>query len=209
IITVGTRLAHFQEALRVQGLPAGSVVRIVNENGVIIAQSVDGPRWIGRDLSASESVARHIAAKQISEVVTWPDDVERITGSATAHVAPWLVSVGLPTDIGAAAVLSRLGWGALFILGTLMTAFAIAWMLSGRIVRPLRQLGKDASALAAGELGHRSAVHTSDEVGTLADNFNRMAESLERRQGEDSSAAEALRAAKYTMATVIDATPVT
>jgi diguanylate cyclase (GGDEF)-like protein/PAS domain S-box-containing protein len=208
ILTVGTRLAHFQEALRVQGLPPGSVVRIVNEKGIVIAQSVDGPRWIGRDLSASESVGRHIAAKQISEIVTWPDGVARITGSATAHAAPWLVSVGLPKEIAFAAVVSRLGWGALFIFGALLAASAIAWMLSGRIVRPLRQLGKDASALATGELRHRSTVHSRDEVGALADNFNRMAESLQRREEEARSAAEELRAAKNTLAAVIDASPV-
>src|SRR5262249_46741960 len=83
----------------------------------------------------------------------------------------------------------------------------IAWMLSGRIVRPLQQLGKDASALAAGELGHRSKVHGRDEVGALADNFNRMAESLERREDEARNAAEDLRAAKNTLAAVIDASP--
>jgi diguanylate cyclase (GGDEF)-like protein/PAS domain S-box-containing protein len=208
VVVVGTLLARFQDALRVQGLPAGSVVRVVSEKGIVIAQSVDGANWIGRDLGASEGVARQIAAKESSEVIAWPDGVERITGSATAHLVPWLVSVGLPTETAFAAVVSRLGWGALFILGALVTAFAIAWMLSGRIVRPLRQLGKDASELAAGELGHRSTVQTHDEVGTLADNFNRMAASLERRQDEARGAAEELRTAKNTLAAVIDASPV-
>jgi diguanylate cyclase (GGDEF)-like protein/PAS domain S-box-containing protein len=207
ILTVGTLLAHFQDALRVQGLPAGSVVRIINEKSTVIAQSVDGHNWIGRDLGAAASIAHRIA-KPSSEVVAWPDGVERITGSATAHAVPWLVSVGLPTGTAFAAVLSRLGWGALFILGTLVTTFAIAWMLSGRIVRPLRQLGKDASELAAGKLGHRSTVQTHDEVGALADNFNRMAESLERRQDEARGTAEELRTAKNTLAAVIDASPV-
>src|SRR5262249_2703686 len=81
-------------------------------------------------------------------------------------------------------------------------------VLSGRVVRTVRQLGKDASARAAGGLGHRSAVDTRDEVGALADNFNRMAESLERRQEEARSAAEELRTARNTLAAVIDASPV-
>src|SRR4029453_15358336 len=82
VVAVGTLLERFQDALRVQGLPPGSVVRIVNENGIVIAQSVDGPRWIGRNLGGSASVARHLAKKEISEVVVWPDGVERITGSS-------------------------------------------------------------------------------------------------------------------------------
>ena len=176
MIAVGTFLDHFQDALRLQRLPAGSLVEIVDEKGIGIARSADSLDWIGRDLSKVDPIARHIAAKEISEIVRWSDDVERITGSSTANKVPWLVVVGLPTDIAFAAVASRLTWSALFVAGTLMAAFAIAWTLSGRIVRPLRQLGKDASTLAAGDLGHRTAVRTHDEVGALADNFNRMAD---------------------------------
>ncbi len=208
VIAVGLQLENLQDALRVQVLPAGSVMSIVNEKGVVIVRSTDGPNWLGRDLGKSPMVMRHLAAKEISEIAVWPDGVERITGSATAHIVPWQVSVGLPMDVAFAAVAARLGWGALFIIGTLVTAFAIAWMLSGRIVRPLRQLGKDASTLAAGELSHRSAVRTHDEVGALADNFNQMAVALERREDEARSGADELRQAKDTLAAVIDASPV-
>ena len=208
VLVIGTRLEHFQDALRTQGFPAGSVVRIVDEKGIVVAQSVNGPNWIGRDLSKSESVARHIAAKEASEVVVWSDNVERITGSSTAHRVPWLVSVGLPTDTAFAVVASRLRWGAFFSAGAVFTAFTIAWMLSGRIVRPLQQLGKDALVLAAGKLCHRTSIRTRDEVGDLADTFDLMAQSLERRQEESLRAADEVRQVKDTLAAVIDASPV-
>ena len=208
VIAVGTLLEHFQDALRVKGLPGGSVISIVDQNGDVVARNIDEANWIGRNLGDWPSVARHIAAKEISELVTWPDGVERITGASMAHGAPWLVSVGLPKEVAFAAVAARLGWSVLFILGTLVATSAIAWMLSGRIARPLRQLGRDAAALAAGNLGHRSAIRSGDEVGALADNFNRMAESLERRQDEARSAADELRKAKDTLAAVINASPV-
>jgi diguanylate cyclase (GGDEF)-like protein/PAS domain S-box-containing protein len=201
VLAVGTRLTLFQKAFRMQGLPAGSVVRIVNEHGIVVAQSENGPNWIGRDLSGSEPVAHHLAARETSEVEVWSDNVQRITGSSTAHQAPWLVSVGLPTDIAFAALASRLRWGAFLGTSALFAAFAIAWMFSGRIVRPLRQLEKDASMLAAGALSHRSAVRTQDEVGNLADTFNRMATSLERRQYE-------VQQSNDTLSAVIDASPV-
>src|SRR5262249_27865338 len=116
VLAIGTRLEHFQEALRTQGLPAGSVVRIVNEHGIVLAQSQDGPNWIGRDLSGMGHVARHLAAREVSEVSAWSDGVERITGSSTTHLAPWLVTVGLPTDIAVSGMLHRVGWGVLFVL---------------------------------------------------------------------------------------------
>ena len=201
VLAIGTQLKLFQNAFRMQGLPPGSVVRIVNEHGIVVAQSENGPDWIGRDLSTSEHVAQQLAAKEASEVEVWTDQVERITGSSTAHQAPWLVSVGLPMDVAFATLASRLRWGALLGGGALLAAFAIAWMISGRIVRPLQQLEKDASALAAGALSHRSAVRTHDEVGNLADTFNRMATSLERRQYE-------VQQSNDTLSAVIDASPV-
>ena len=208
VMAVGTQLVHFQDLLKVERLPPDSVVQVVNQDGIVIANSVDPARWIGQDLSKVGDIARQIAAKEISETVAWPDGVSRITASDTAVTAPWLISVGLPTDIALAPVMRRLTLSGTFILVTLMLAFGIAWMLSGRIVRPLKQLRRDASAIASGVLSHRSAVQSQDEVGVLADAFNRMAISLDQRQDEASRAADDLRRANDTLATVIDASPV-
>jgi diguanylate cyclase (GGDEF)-like protein/PAS domain S-box-containing protein len=201
VMAVGTQLKLIQDALRLQALPAGSIVRIVDQRGMVVAESQNGPDWIGRDLSGWDHVARHMAAKEASEIELWPDHIRRITGSSTAHQAPWLVSVGLPMDVAFATLTSRLRWGAALGTSALLAAFVIAWMFSGRIVRPLRQLEKDASMLAAGALSHRSAVRTRDEVGNLADTFNRMATSLERRQHE-------VQQSNDTLSAVIDASPV-
>jgi len=201
VLVAGTRLEHFQDALRVGGLPPGSIVRIVNEHGVVVAQSLNGPSWIGRVVADFDHTAGRLGVKEASGIESWPDRVERITGSSSAHRAPWLISVGLRKDSILATVASQLRWSACFSAIALACAFLIAWMLSGRLVRPLRQLGRDASVLAQGELRHRTAVSTRDEVGHLADAFNRMAVSLERRQDE-------LQQARDTLSAIIDASPV-
>jgi diguanylate cyclase (GGDEF)-like protein/PAS domain S-box-containing protein len=208
ILAIGVQLDHFQNALRTDNLPDGSVVRVVNANGIVLAQSTGGPNWVGRDLSKNEIVARHIAAKEASDIVRWSDDVERITGSSTAHRVPWLVSVGIPSHFALAKITHRLGWGSLFSTFAIAIALMIAWMLSGRIVRPLRQLGKDASALASGELGHRSAIHTKDELGDLATSFNLMAESLETRHQEIMFSSDEVRQTKDALAALIENVPV-
>ena len=190
VMAVGTQLVHFQDLLKVQRLPPGSVVQVISHDGIVIANSVEPTRWIGRNLSMVGDIMRQIAAKEISETVEWPDGVTRITASETAVMAPWLVSVGLPTDIALAPIMGRLTLSGIFIVVTLMAAFGIAWMLSGRIVRPLKQLRRDASAIASGVLSHRTAVHSQDEVGVLADAFNRMAVSLDQRQEEACRAAD-------------------
>src|SRR5262249_25543482 len=142
--------------------------------------------------------------------------------SVTMRRVPWMVSVGLPMDIALANVKTRLIWGSAAGGGALLIALSLAWAFSSRIIRPLRQLSHDASELAAGELSHRTAVCSRDEVGALATTFNAMAASLEIRHGELIAAREAAsseavkrarleqmeRQAKETLAAVIDASPV-
>jgi diguanylate cyclase (GGDEF)-like protein/PAS domain S-box-containing protein len=209
VLAAGTWLEHFQDALQIRGLPPGSVVTIINQKGIVVARSEDGASWIGRDIAGWRNIPRRPAAQDGSQITRWSvDNVERITAFSKVHRAPWIVNVGQPTAAAFARVETRLGWSALFIVGTLMAGFTIAWILSGRVVRPLRQLGKDATRLASGELSHRSTVRTQDELGTLADDFNSMATALERRAQEASSAANEVRQAKDTLAAVIDASPV-
>jgi diguanylate cyclase (GGDEF)-like protein/PAS domain S-box-containing protein len=205
VLTVGPVLDRFQDTLKLHALPAGSVVNIINQSGVVIAGNIIEQQLIGQQVNW-QHLQQRVAAKEGSDVSAWKrlDNVERVNGFATARRVPWLVTVGVPTNIAYAALANRLEWGAMIIVGTLMLAFAIAWLLSGRIVRPLRQLGKDAAVLAGGDLSHRTAVRTADEVGALADNFNQMAQSLEVRRQKARSARREMRQAKETLATVID-----
>jgi diguanylate cyclase (GGDEF)-like protein/PAS domain S-box-containing protein len=208
VLAVGTWLDRLQEALRIQGLPPGTIVTVVNQKGIVVTRSVDGERLIGRNINWP-NFPQHLGMQEGSQITLWHSDgVERITAFARVRRAPWTVNVGQPTKTAFAVVGSRLAWSGLFVIGTLMIGFAIAWVLSGRVIRPLRQLGKDAARLAAGDLSHRSAIRTRDEVGILADDFNRMAGALERRAHEAHCAADEVRQTKDTLAAVIDASPV-
>jgi diguanylate cyclase (GGDEF)-like protein/PAS domain S-box-containing protein len=207
VLTVGPVLDDFQDALKLHALPPDSAITIVNSQGVVIA--TDKTDMIGQRVTW-DRLTQRMAAGEGSDISGWRhrDNVERVNGFATARAVPWLVTVGVPTNIAYAALASRLEWGALIIAGTLALAFAIAWLLSGRIVRPLRQLGKDAAVLAGGDLSHRTSVRTTDEVGGLAENFNHMAQALEIRRQRARSARREMRQAKETLATVIDTSQV-
>jgi diguanylate cyclase (GGDEF)-like protein/PAS domain S-box-containing protein len=209
VLVVGTWLERFEGALRIRGMPPGGVVTILNEDGIIISRTEDPAKWIGHDISKLGRTKQRLAQREGSEIAAWASDgVERVTAFSMAHRAPWQVIVGIPTNTAFAAVASRLGWSSLCILGALVIGFGIAWIFSGHVVRPLRQLGKDAARLASGELSHRSGVKTQSEIGALADDFNRMASALERRAQEAHCAADEVRQAKDTLAAIIDASPV-
>jgi diguanylate cyclase (GGDEF)-like protein/PAS domain S-box-containing protein len=207
VLVVGTRISKFQDAFRVDHLPAGSLVRILNDKGVVVASFPETPGVIGRDLSYRDTVVRHLQAKETSELTTWSDKVSRFTGYSTAHRVPWLVAVGFPTEVASAAITIRLKRSLLFGLAAIAVASTIAWMLSGRIIRPLRQLERDAAILASGELGHRTSIEGPSEFGRLGEAFNRMASSMERRRNARIERIDDLQRAKNTLDAVIDASP--
>jgi diguanylate cyclase (GGDEF)-like protein/PAS domain S-box-containing protein len=204
VLTVGPVLDHFRDTLRLHGLPPGTAISIINSRGFVIA--ANGGDWIGRRRDDWKLLPARFAAKEGSDTSQWShrDNIERVNGFALARRVPWMVTVGVPTDIAYGALATRLKWGALMCGGTLAIAFAIAWLLSGRIVRPLRRLGMDAAVLAAGDLSHRTTVNTPDEVGALARTFNQMAAALELRRQKVRAARGEMRQAKDTLATVID-----
>jgi two-component system NtrC family sensor kinase len=75
-------------------------------------------------------------------------------------------------------LLSALG-GAALVLG-----LGASNLIARRFARPIRQLAKTSSAVAAGDLSVRSKVNSSDELGVLSNTFNRMTEELERSHSD-------------------------
>lgn len=76
--------------------------------------------------------------------------------------------------------------------GILLGAGSIA-LLMRRSTSPLTALALTARRIAGGEYGIRASVDTHDEVGALADDFNRMAEAMETRIAELMETAERQR----------------
>ena len=74
----------------------------------------------------------------------------------------------------------------LLIAGTLVTAGVfLAFLLANRIVEPLRQLTASTARIAGGDLDAKVPVSSSDEVGQLAVEYNRMAERIRQLRSSD------------------------
>ena len=85
---------------------------------------------------------------------------------------------------------------ALFLFITALTVVLCAWYLSRGITRPLALLTAEARKLAHGETGNRVPVGSSDELGELADDFNKMAAELESRKESLLTTLEELQASQ-------------
>ena len=80
----------------------------------------------------------------------------------------------------------------LFLVTLIASAIAasLAWLLSGRVARPIRALTHAVGRVRAGDLDARSPIDQPDEVGALGQAFNDMAQSLTRMTGDLRNAAD-------------------
>jgi NtrC-family two-component system sensor histidine kinase KinB len=86
----------------------------------------------------------------------------------------------------AASVAQLWFYRTLLIAGVLVAAgIVLAFVLAERIVGPIRRLTESTTKIAAGDLSARVIVDSSDEIGLLAAEYNRMAENLRRLRNSD------------------------
>jgi signal transduction histidine kinase/DNA-binding response OmpR family regulator len=191
VIVLGTRLERISKIVESASLPPGSIVRITNEQGIIIFRT-DKPDWIGRDVSENPIVRRHIEIGEASEETAWLDGVTRVTASVKTRAVAWVVTVGLPMDTTFALASEEVRWEMFFCALAVAVAFLLAWRLSSGIVGPIRQLQHAAAIVGAGKLDHRSRIRTTGELRDLAVAFDKMADSLQRKQKESDEFKQAL-----------------
>ena len=76
------------------------------------------------------------------------------------------------------------------LLAVAAAAGGVLFLTSSWLTRPIRELGRTAGRLAAGDYASRAAVRGGDEVSELAESFNRMADAVEKNVQALSDAAQ-------------------
>jgi two-component system NtrC family sensor kinase len=86
----------------------------------------------------------------------------------------------------------------LVFLGIAIFAVILLWIIaffvSNKITRPIRELVFATSKVAEGDLSYRVAIESSDEIGELAASFNKMTANLSKSENELKEWAETLEA---------------
>lgn len=172
-------------------LPAGAGrigLRLVGQDGARIDGLNDEPLGEARFGLASPGVAplAEVAGMRGS-VVAVPSTGWRVV--AFEPEADWQAAVRAPLR----------AWVGDMLLVTALSLVA-AWLLGGRLVRPLVQAAEAAEAVAGGELGRRMGTSASREARRLSSAFNSMADRLTRNLGE-------LEASRRELATLVHQIP--
>ncbi|HEY7364693.1 MAG TPA: cache domain-containing protein, partial [Methylomirabilota bacterium] len=158
---------------------------VVDARGQLIAHPDISLVLKKSDLSGLEQVqaARAAAARRSpSEEPTQAQDLQgRRVLAAYAPITPlgWLVIVEQPLAEAFQPIYASIIRTALLVLVGVGLSGIASLVLARRMVRPIQTLGAGAAQIGAGDLGHRIQVRTGDEIEALADEFNRMATTLQ------------------------------
>ncbi|MGH2726024.1 MAG: ATP-binding protein, partial [Actinomycetota bacterium] len=159
----------YEEPARASGLVSGGlraeVRRVVEEEG--------------RVLRTTSSPGGERAFTVYAPIVS--DDGTQVVGVLAAS-RPAVVLAAAQRAINRTLFLITLAASAI--------AAAMAWLLSGRVTRPIRALTRAARQVRGGDLDARAKVDLPDEVGTLGAAFNDMALSLKRMTDDLRGAAD-------------------
>lgn len=120
-----------------------------------------------------------VPASLVHALSASPEEVGRSAGqvgllSPAREGQPYAVLVALPQARGPSLVVLTIA----VLLGAVLLAAGIAWLLARATTRPLEELGDAAARIASGDLDTSIEVRSRDEVGRLAETFNEMTDEL-------------------------------
>jgi PAS domain S-box-containing protein len=190
-----------------KNVPVGDAIAITDRNGIYLARYPLNSKFVGKKsiLADADLQAGHGLTVDLNDV----DGVERIVGFATLspESGALRVSFGLNKAKAFSEIQSRTRRGILLI--TLSATLVLVLTLLGArhfVHRPLGQLVDAANQWRLGQYGRRVDIKDKSEIARVADAFNTMADSLERREKELFDAKEKAEDAVARLTTVLEST---
>ena len=141
-------------------------------------------------LVASEGLP---AERKISEMATTGYQLEAI-GEQMVNIA-WL-----PIQMGTRKART---YSLVFAIQAALIGVVLAFYLSQLLIKPIQQLVRGTKKVSEGDFTQRVQLRSRDEIGKLAESFNRMVISLEQGRAELQKSSQELRETKETLENIV------
>jgi HAMP domain-containing protein len=92
---------------------------------------------------------------------------------------PWTVAYSRPTSVLLADVQKQIRTNIILVIATSIFITIIATIVVRSFTRPIISLTKTANSISQGDLSARAEINTADEIGLLANTFNRMSSQIQ------------------------------
>jgi signal transduction histidine kinase len=171
---------------------SGGVTYVVNDDGTLIAHPDISLVLKKTDLLALPQVKGALvkAADAVGSLAVDAANAVDLAGrpvlAAAARIEPlgWTVFVESPRSEALGPVLQSAWRSVAVLVAGLMLSVLASVLLARSLARPIRALQTGAERIGAGDLEHRIAVSTNDEVQKLAERFNLLAVNLQASVGQ-------------------------
>lgn len=199
VVATTLSLAWLEQELAKAQLPAGSRVVVMDGEGLVLARHPDPEQQVGKS-AVDLPLWRNILAKgsEGTEEGIDQDGLQKIYGfvplhrTASGQAYLW---ISIPKDAVTGPVERAFVLSLLVAVALLVLTFGAVWLGGERFfVRRMAALAGAAKELGEGNLATRIGFKAcGDEIGQLAQSFNRMAERLQTKETQLSGAVRALR----------------
>ncbi|MBI3854527.1 MAG: HAMP domain-containing histidine kinase [Planctomycetes bacterium] len=103
-----------------------------------------------------------------------------ITSRHPVGHADWVIDVAEPRDLALAPLRQARDQALVWFGLAFVLEVGLAFLFAGRVVRPVRALARTADALGRGDFAARTGISREDEIGQLAQAFDRMAAAVQQ-----------------------------
>jgi len=153
-------------------------VFVTDKNGKILAHPDNELVQKQEDFSNNPAVKQGLATVQSGVIQAQWDGEDRLAAYSIVPSTGWLVVAQLPASEALAPVNSVKMTGITLTSVVIIFTLFMGWLIARSIAKPLNALVAGANAVAAGDLTHKLAVDSNDEIGMLAKDFQTMTDML-------------------------------
>jgi len=182
VLVAQTNLKFLWNVVRDKKFGRAGYVYLVNETGDLIAHQDSSLVLKHPNLTRLPKVTNFLGSRSLDQSpgarVRGVNGDDVLSTYAPIPELGWAVVVEEPVEYALADV-EKLAWYTKLLLtvGLPLGAVSMVW-LSNKITTPILKLRESAKILAKGDLSHRVAIDTNDEITELGATFNQMAEAL-------------------------------
>jgi PAS domain S-box-containing protein len=181
-------------------LATDATLTLLDQNGIIIARTLNSERWVGQ-LPSEGLGAEARKAPEGSSITQGLEGQWFYTAHSRSKLAGWTLASGVPKEGVEAALRQSVLLMVAGVAATAILAITLAGLFGRRIAWPISELAHSAHALAAGE---RVDAHRTTEVAEVDDVRAAFSEAADRLRAKDS----ALRDSEERFRSMADTAPV-
>lgn len=157
--------------------------QLVGAGAILHIGNMDGSLWTNLLHPVPKPPVDLLQPKKIFSYAN-NDGIDVIAAIHPIANTPWCLLIEFPEASVLEPALQFLQWIFPISILFILLGIGLTWLMSRNIIKPLNQLTQAAIAISAGKQSEHVVVNRIDELGKLANAFNKMADQINLTQAE-------------------------